>query len=75
MAKWLRSQMQHLFVIAIVKEMGSSFKPHQRKMIFFFFFFFFLFSFFFFVFFFFFFFFLFFFNIKILLINIVSLKF
>ena len=54
MAEWLRSQMQHLFVIAIVKEMGSSFKPHQRKMIFFFFFFF---------------------NIKILLINIVSLKF
>ena len=37
MAEWLRSQMQHLFVIAIVKEMGSSFKPHQRKMIFFFF--------------------------------------
>ena len=36
MAEWLRSQMQHLFVIAIVKEMGSSFKPHQRKMIFFF---------------------------------------
>ena len=35
MAEWLRSQMQHLFVIAIVKEMGSSFKPHQRKMIFF----------------------------------------
>ena len=69
MAEWLRSQMQHLFVIAIVKEMGSSFKPHQRKMIFFFFFFFVLF----FVFFFFFFFF--FFNIKILLINIVSLKF
>ena len=34
MAEWLRSQMQHLFVIAIVKEMGSSFKPHQRKMIF-----------------------------------------
>ena len=58
MAEWLRSQMQHLFVIAIVKEMGSSFKPHQRKMIFFFFFFFF-----------------FCFNIKILLINIVSLKF
>ena len=58
MAEWLRSQMQHLFVIAIVKEMGSSFKPHQRKMIFFFFFVLF------FVFFFFFFFF-FFFNIKI----------
>ena len=56
MAEWLRSQMQHFFVIAIVKEMGSSFKPHQRKMIFFFF----LFCFsFFVVFFFFFFFFLF----------------
>ena len=54
MAEWLRSQMQHhLFVIAIVKEMGSSFKPHQRKMIFFFFFFF-CFVFFFFFFFFFF---------------------
>ena len=53
MAEWLRSQMQHLFVIAIVKEMGSSFKPHQRKMIFFFFFvLFFVFCFFFFVFFF-----------------------
>ena len=63
MAEWLRSQMQHLFVIAIVKEMGSSFKPHQRKMIFF------LFCFSFFVVFFFCF------NIKILLINIVSLKF
>ena len=59
MAEWLRSQMQHFFVIAIVKEMGSSFKPHQRKMIFFFFFLFFVFCF----------------NIKILLINIVSLKF
>ena len=34
MAEWLRSQMQHLFVIAIVKEMGSSFKPHQRKILF-----------------------------------------
>ena len=66
MAEWLRSQMQHLFVIAIVKEMGSSFKPHQRKMIFFFVLFF-VFCFVFFVFFCF--------NIKILLINIVSLKF
>ena len=57
MAEWLRSQMQHLFVIAIVKEMGSSFKPHQRKMIFFFFFvLFFVFCLFFFFFFFFFFF-------------------
>ena len=55
MAEWLRSQMQHLFVIAIVKEMGSSFKPHQRKMIFFLF----CFSFFVVFFFFFFFFFLF----------------
>ena len=52
MAEWLRSQMQHLFVIAIVKEMGSSFKPHQRKMIFFFFFFVLFFVFFFFFFFF-----------------------
>ena len=68
MAEWLRSQMQHLFVIAIVKEMGSSFKPHQRKMIFFLFCFSFFVVFFFFVFFFCF-------NIKILLINIVSLKF
>ena len=31
MAEWLRTQMHHLFDIAIVKEKGSVFKSHQRE--------------------------------------------